>query len=192
MKNSIKVVLLMCVVMFSAGCTCKVKTITKIEQSFNKNNINNITKVEYSSSSSSMAPEHQQTRIMVVSKELVEEKLYSHYGNVLVSEGSAKINQVDFNNLKKLIVDNNISACTQEKIGCNGEEYPQVIATGCDSDSLSFYNKDKEIFSQYKSCDMGKLCGDYYKVIKNIYSLSSKIVMKKVDNEPIQIVPLVE
>ena len=178
-----------------AGCTCKVKTITKIEQSFDKNDIDNITKIKYSSSSSSMAPEHQQTRTMIVNKKLVEERLYSHYGDVLVSEGSAKINQVDFDNLKNLIIDNNISACTQEKIGCDGEVYPQKIATGCDSDSLSFYDKGKEVFSQYKACDMGKLCGDYYKIIKGIYSLSLKVIIKKVENklvEPMELLPLIE
>ena len=183
-------ILLLIVTLFS-GCTCKVKTITQVENSLIVNETNQVTKIEYIEVSPSYAPKNHITHTVTITDTLITEQEYSNYGDVLEMEGSHIIDSKDFEMIKHSILDNNISSCKTSRVDCHGKEIPMEIATGCDSKVLNIYTKDKKIFSEFASCDLGKLCGNYHKVIHDIEELSSLIEMKKINNEPIKLESLV-
>lgn len=178
--------ILLLIVTFFSGCTCKVKTITQVENSLTKNEINKVTKVEYIEISPSYAPKNHVTRTITITKSLITEKEYSDYGNVLESEGRLVVDSKNLDMLKHSIIDNNISSCKTSRVDCYGKEISEEIATGCESRVLNIYTENKKIFSEFISCNLGKLCGDYTKVINDIKELSSSIKMKKVNNKLIK------
>jgi hypothetical protein len=188
-KNGIKIALFMGIILILSGCICKEYSITTKEQILSKKDIQNITKIEYSTFSSSMAPEKQRERTIIITKELAQEKLYSDYGDVLLSKGSMKIKNKDFDKLKQSLESNQIFSCNVTRKDCYGKVVPSQIVTGCSGEALSLYIGDKKIFSHFKSCDNGELCGNYQNFFNLIENLTMPIVMqdiiiKLVEKEP--------
>ena len=146
-------------------CEIKVKTI--IEQKVDSNLLENVDKIIYSKSRGSISPAYQRLINTIITKDMIAVITYNYYDEIM-EEKHYKIDQSKFDQIKLAFIDNNISSCTERKIDCKGDIVSEPGMVGCGSESFILFNQDKKVFSEYKACNRGDLCGDFENLISYI------------------------
>ena len=183
MKN----IVILLVVVFLGGCTCQPNTVINVEKSLTDEMLHKVTKVEYEYHSPSFRPDLTYKEVISLTNTTIEKKIYKGYEDILQSQGTLGVKADTLKHVKLLIVQNSLSKCSKTELDCFGNKQPIELQTGCATQVLNLYVDDKEIFSEYISCNQGKLCGNYTQVFSRLNTLSETIQMKEVDYSPIKI-----